>query len=143
MVLRKDYSMLKAALILLAAASFGNATTIPGAPAGVNDGSSYAIPYQTAIDGVSQLVTCCNNFFDEAMTGDIGQASIGQIGGAAGQNATEQAFVYQVSATQQNVVPTNALFTPEPSSIALFGVGTLLLGVGCFGSRARSRSVTE
>jgi hypothetical protein len=72
-----------AAFILLMA-PFAGATTINflGTPTGVNDGIYYVLPYQLAIDGVTQNVVCYD-FLDDVSIGDTWQANILSLAGAA------------------------------------------------------------
>jgi hypothetical protein len=70
--------------LLAAATTLANAETIVfmGPTTTVNDGSTYVLPYQVTINGVSQLVTCFD-LADDVYDGDTWTASIMNIGAAA------------------------------------------------------------
>ncbi|MDP9055384.1 MAG: hypothetical protein M3N93_13955 [Acidobacteriota bacterium] len=76
--------ILIAAVCLSIAAPFASADTIQfiGVPTGVNDGQYYDLPYQIAIDGVNQLVTCYD-IFDDVNFGDIWNANLLTLSQAA------------------------------------------------------------
>jgi hypothetical protein len=66
-----------AAALLLAAVQFAHADTIQflGVPTGVNDGQYYDLPYQIAIDGTADLVSCYD-IFDDVNFGDVWNANL-------------------------------------------------------------------
>jgi hypothetical protein len=66
-----------AAALLLAAVQFAHADTIQflGVPTGVNDGQYYDLPYQIAIDGTADLVSCYD-IFDYVNFGDVWNANL-------------------------------------------------------------------
>jgi hypothetical protein len=72
------------AFLLVAATTLANAETIQfvGPATTVNDGSSWVMPYQITIDGVTQLVTCFD-YVDDVNDGDTWTSSILNIGAAA------------------------------------------------------------
>jgi hypothetical protein len=69
--------MLPLAALFVAAAGFASADNIQfvGAPTGVNDGHDYVLPYEIAINGVDELVTCYD-IFDDVSVGDKWKANL-------------------------------------------------------------------